>query len=106
MEIFRYMKVKRKFKEYNNYKESNCRACGHNGYYYPLDIDHVITFKSHPELQADKRNCLTLCRKCHVLKGQKGLSYMAETYSTVRNFLTTHGWYYCELSKKWRLENI
>lgn len=98
--------MKRNPKKYNQYKETRCKACGHDGSFYPLDIDHVATFKAHPELAYDKRNLLTVCRKCHVLKGQKGTSYMAEAYPAVRNFLIANGWYYCELSKKWRLENI
>lgn len=98
--------MKRNPKKYNQYKESRCRACSHDGSFYPLDVDHIATFKAHSELAYDKRNLLTLCRRCHVLKGQKGLNYMADTFVGVRYFLITHGWTRCELTNKWRLTTL
>ena len=98
--------MKRKPEKYNKFKLKYCVACGHSGSFYPLDIDHVITFKSHPELANDPRNCLTLCRACHTSKGQKGLSYIVDNSATVKRWLLSHGWYFDEFLKKWRLDKI
>jgi 5-methylcytosine-specific restriction endonuclease McrA len=98
--------MKRNHKEYNKHKKSNCQACGHSGSFYPLDIDHVLTYKAHPELQIEPRNLLTLCRKCHVLKGQKGLNYMSDNYPGVMSFLKDNGWHRCRLTNKWRLNTL
>ena len=96
--------MKRNPQKYNKFKESFCVACGHNGSFYPLDVDHVITFKSHPELAYTKGNLMTLCRKCHTLKGQKGTDYMANKFPSVKEWLIKNNWYKCELTNKWRLD--
>lgn len=96
--------MKRSPKLYNKFKLSYCLSCGHNGSFYPLDIDHVITFKSHPELQTNRHNCATLCRRCHQIKGQQGLNYLASNSPTFKIWLDENGWYFDEFLQKWRLE--
>lgn len=93
-----------KFKnKYLVYKKSRCEACNHNGSFYPLDIDHVMTRGAHPDLVNNPNNCMTLCRICHQIKGQKGLNYMADTYPSVKEWLISHNWYFEEFLQKWRL---
>lgn len=89
-------------KIYNKFKKEYCEACGTDGSFYPLDIDHLLPQKSRPELINEEANCITLCRAHHTMKGMKGLGYMANTYPRVKKFLIENGWEFCELSNKWR----
>jgi len=84
---------------YNQYKASNCVACGHNGSIYPLDIDHVKTRGSGGG--NEPFNCMTLCRKCHTLKGAKGISWMANNFLNYKQWLIENNWEYCQLMRRW-----
>lgn len=95
--------MKRNPAAYNKYKKARCEACGHDGSFHPLDIDHVLTYKAHPELAEDPKNLMTLCRLCHSVKGNKGVAFMSERFPSVKSWLISNGWYICELTNKWRL---
>lgn len=89
----------------NNYRqfvESRCVPCGHDGSFYPLDPEHLLTQKAHPELKNDPNVVMTNCRKCHTEKGMKGIVHMANKYPNYKRWLLDHGWEFCEFSKKWR----
>lgn len=86
-------------KAYNKFKLSECVACNHDGSFYPLDVDHIKTRGSGGK--DVKENCMTLCRRCHTIKGAKGVKFMAENYSGVRSFLLDNGWYLCKTRDKW-----
>lgn len=89
-----------------NYKSDKpCIVCNETGI-NKVCYHHLLTKKAHPELKSDERVLISVCQKHHSQFHNKGTSYMAETYPAIRNFLITHGWYYCQLSKKWRLEKI
>lgn len=45
-----------------------CVLCGTPG---PLEIDHVLPVRSHPELGFDPANLQTLCPSCHGRKTQQ-----------------------------------
>jgi hypothetical protein len=81
-----------------------CICCGHNGSFYPLDYEHCLTRKAHPELAEDHRNISVMCRRCHTEKGMKGVKYMAEKYPTYKAWLIEKGWRLCEVRNKWVLD--
>lgn len=90
----------------SNYKDIpkvRCEACFHDGSFYPLDYEHVLTRKARPDLENDPRNVMVVCRKCHQEKGSKGISHMANKYPSYHRWLLVNGWEFCELYKKWRL---
>lgn len=84
-------------------KKERCLVCGHDGSYQPLDYEHVLTRGSHPELKDEPRNIMVLCRRCHILKGNKGVKFMADHFPQYKSWLISNGWYICELTNKWRL---
>lgn len=89
--------------DYNKHKKDRCTACGHNGSFYPLEIDHVKTRGSGGN--DDASNCITYCRACHILKGQKGLNYMATKFPSVKEWLISNGWEYNSFLNKWVLND-
>lgn len=44
--------------------EFHCRECGSD---VDLEIHHVKSWGKHPKLRYEPTNCLTVCRKCHML---------------------------------------
>lgn len=46
-----------------------CVDCGVGG---KLDIDHLITRGSRPDLKYDLQNLMYRCRMCHIVKTNKG----------------------------------
>lgn len=75
---------------YRKHKKEFCECCGHPGNFYPLDCDHIKTRKSGGSDNLD--NIMTLCRKCHQLKGQKGIDYMVKNFPHYRKALFNRGW--------------
>lgn len=90
-------------KEYRNLMEKRCVPCGHNGSFYPLDPEHLYTRKARPELANHPLNIMTVCRKCHVEKGNKGMVHMANKYPNYKAWLIKNGWEFNEFLKKWVL---
>jgi len=91
----------------NNYRKhlkEYCEACGHNGSFYPLDPDHVKTKGSGGSDEA--YNIMTLCRKHHVEKGNKGTSHMAETYPNYKKWLLDNGWVFNNFLNKWIINKV
>ena len=84
-------------------KKDRCLVCGHDGSYQPLDHEHVLTAKARPDLVEDERNIMVLCRRCHILKGTKGVSFMADNFPQYKNWLIAKGFTFVEHEKKWRL---
>lgn len=83
--------------------KDRCEACSHDGSFYPLDAEHVLTRKAHPELENDPRNVMTVCRLHHQEKNNKGISHMANKYPSYKKWLIDNGWEMCGVYKKWRL---
>lgn len=90
--------MKRKPKDYNKFKEEYCVICGHSGKYFQLDVDHVKTLASGGK--DEPFNLMTLCRICHIEKGSKPISEMANKYPNYRQWLLKNNWYF-EFGK-WR----
>jgi 5-methylcytosine-specific restriction endonuclease McrA len=80
----------RRTKDYTQFKEKYCVVCGHDGSFYPLDCDHVKTLGSGSK--NEPFNIMTLCRKHHQEKGQKGINYMAKNYVNYMNWLLKNKW--------------
>jgi len=89
--------MKRKPKEYNQFKKDICQVG--IGCIGPLDADHVKTLGSGGK--NTENNIMTLCRYHHGEKGQKGLLHMSEKYWKVKSWLLSHGWYFCSTRLKW-----
>lgn len=87
----------RKPKIYNLFKKELCQI--NNDCLGPLDIDHVKTLGSGGK--DEEFNLMTLCRKHHSEKGQKGLIYMSAKYPRVNLFLLQNGWRLCPTRIKW-----
>lgn len=78
-----------------------CICCGHNGSFYPIDREHTKTKGSGG---SDLPNNVSLmCRKCHTLKGMKGVLYMSLKYPSYKNWLEKNGWELCPIRNKWFL---
>lgn len=93
--------MKRNAKDYAHLKSDRCEI----GYEClgPLDPDHVKTLASGG---ANKDfNIMTLCRKHHQEKGQKGIIHMAEKYYQYKLWLIRNGWEFEEFKRKWTHEN-
>ena len=96
--------AKKKKGDYNKFKESACVACGVSGDVATLDIDHFKTRGSRPDLVNDSRNCLTLCRFCHHVKGTIGAdSFVRISSRRLYDWLKRNGWEYDDFSCKWFL---
>lgn len=84
---------------YNMFKREYCQACGCNGAFNALTIDHIKTRGSGGS--DEEYNCMTLCLSCHIEKGQKGVSHMAKRYPSYYEFLIEYGWKFDSFLKKW-----
>lgn len=84
---------------YKSIPKIRCEACSHDGSFYPLDYEHTKT-KGSGGTNAEFNICV-LCRKCHQLKGSRGVKWMAENYPSYRNWLIIKGWRLCEFRNKW-----
>lgn len=67
---------------------------------------HLYTKKAYSEHKFNKKNLISVCFKHHVEFHQKGTSHMAEKYPGVRNWLGENGWYFCDVFKKWKNNNL
>ena len=55
--------VRREVRERDKF---TCQKCGFKSKDdYALEVHHIKPVKSHPELEFDKENCITLCKNCH-----------------------------------------
>jgi len=79
----------------------SCVPCGHDGSFYPIDREHVLTKKAHPELKDCPQNLMDCCRMCHIEKGMRGVVHMANKYPNYKKWLIDHGWQFNEFLKKW-----
>ena len=74
---------------------SRCVVCDR----YGSDPDHV---KCKAAGGGDfEHNICHLCRRHHTEKGMIGISAMAVKYPKYKNWLLSHGWYFCEVRNKW-----
>lgn len=84
---------------YREHLREHCEACGHDGSFYTLDPDHVKTRGSGGSDEA--YNIMTLCRKHHTEKGNKGTSHMAAKYPNYKKWLLDNGWVFNNFLNKW-----
>jgi hypothetical protein len=55
-----------KFRKQFLKKNFCCEACCTDK---KLEVHHIIPFAENKELELDERNCVTLCRNCHLVLG-------------------------------------
>ena len=80
--------------------EQPCRACGKE----PAgDCHHILTRAARPDLIADPRNLLPLCRKHHTEIHNIGTTYFADKYALFGEFRDRG--FYQDCFNKWRLDN-
>lgn len=54
-----------------------------------------------------EENLISLCFHCHITKlHQWGLNRFCEVYPKMVEILKNKGWYYCEVLKKWRHDEM
>lgn len=76
-----------------------CVCCGHDGSFYPIDREHTKTKGSGGS--DESFNVSYMCRKHHVEKGMKGITYMANKYPSYHRWLVENGWEFSDFLKKW-----
>ena len=47
-------------------------------------------------------NLISVCLECHNEFHNQGTSHMAKKYYRVMQWLEKNGWYFCDLSEKWK----
>lgn len=80
-------------------KKTNCICCGHNGSFYPLDREHTKTRGSGGD--DSESNVTIMCRRCHQMKNNKGIDWLANKFPTYKAWLLDKGWEFCDIKKKW-----
>lgn len=65
------------------------------------DEHHIYTQKARKDLVEAKWNKIPLTHMLHEMAHKKGMTYMADTYFAVRQWLLCQGWDYDCNRKKW-----
>ena len=88
----KWRKVRNAFKK----KNPKCLCCGGK---IKIEIHHILPFHSHPELELEESNLMTLCERekyginCHQLIGHTGnyrkINHSAELDSIIWNYKLT-----------------
>lgn len=76
-------------------KNLRCVACNRMG----AEFHHVKTKKSGGN--DETHNLMPLDRICHTKIHKIGTTKFAEENVFIRNWLLSHGWYFCEVRNKW-----
>ena len=76
------------------HESGECQYAGES-----TEIDHVKTRGSGGT--DSPWNKMPLCFYHHTLKGQKGISWMAEKFTAYKDWLESNWWYFCGTRKKW-----
>lgn len=82
-------------------KEMSGKPCLVCGIEYSVVGHHLKSFKSSGLCNYD--NVVPVCYIHHDDFHKKGTTYMADTYPSVLEHLTTHNWEYCKLTNRWFL---
>lgn len=77
-----------------------CVCCGISGDGM-VCYHHLLTRKARPDLKSDPRNMISVCQYHHNMFHSKGISFMANSFKTVKFFLEHNGWVF--EGDKWKL---
>lgn len=93
--------------DFENFKSDEpCISCGENRDGY-VCYHHIYSRGAYPEFAHKDWNKAPQCARCHVpLWHTKGTTWMANKFPRVRKWLKENGWYFCEVFKKWKNENL
>lgn len=64
----------------------------------PADCDHIFNFQGDSEKDIEE-NCWALCRSCHILKGQIGLTEFVKRFKLEDEMLNRSAWFD---GRRWR----
>jgi 5-methylcytosine-specific restriction endonuclease McrA len=71
-----------------------------------VTFDHIHTKAARRDLKYEPKNLMPLCFKCHLLKGQKGINYMADNFPDYKKWLINRGWEKDTFLGKWLLTQV
>ena len=88
-------------------KRPDCQFCGAKSGVFKrkLDVHHIKPVKYYPELAADPRNLITVCRRCHLRECHFGdwHSYNKDIIGLAAEYKMTWLWYRSEHQTRERL---
>lgn len=84
----------------NNFRASSCIICNNQNACY----HHLKTRKARPDLTYEPRNMIPVCQLHHNEFHNKGINYMSQKYSLVKDFLLYNSWYFDEFLNRWVLD--
>lgn len=82
-----------------------CISCGHCAENENC-LHHLLTRRVYEEFQYKDWNLISVCQKCHNEFHSKGTAFMAEKYPSVKEWLISHDWFFCEYAKKYRRDGF
>lgn len=77
-----------------------CCACGKSGEGM-VTFHHVYSQKAYPEFKLSKFNLMPLCKYHHTMIHTKSMTYVADNYPGVLDFLKRNEWEFLPDFRKW-----